>query len=94
MSNLVITRKSLPKDADAETRKRSTVLVGDSIAVTVIAIEGGKVKLAIDAPPDVVIDRAEVRDRRIAEEESWGRVFASIGMDEEAESLATTVPQL
>jgi carbon storage regulator len=91
---LVMSRKPLPQDADEETRKRSSILIGNDITITVLEIRGDKIRLGISAPQSTIVDRAEVRDRRIAEQESWGRVFQSIGMDEEAESLATTVPQL
>jgi carbon storage regulator len=91
---LVISRKPLKAEATEEDRKYSSIRIGDDITITVLEIRGEKVRLGISGPSSVVIDRAEVRDRRIAEQESWGRVFQSIGMDEEAESLATTVPQL
>ncbi len=39
------------------------VLIGDDIIVTVIRIDRGKVRLAFEAPRDVSIDRAEVRER-------------------------------
>ena len=41
------------------------VLVGDDIAVTVLEVRGrGLVVLGIDAPPEVRVDREEVRQRR------------------------------
>jgi carbon storage regulator len=75
-------------------RAEQSIAIDGGITVKVLEVVGGKVKLGIVAPPSTIVDRAEVRDRRIAEQESWGRVFQSVGMDEEAESLATTVPQL
>jgi carbon storage regulator len=43
------------------TRKRGdTVTIGDGIAVVVIDVGGGKVKLGIQAPPDVPILRGEL----------------------------------
>jgi carbon storage regulator len=43
------------------------ILIGDSVVIEVVRIqggEGGSVRLGITAPPDVRIDREEVRERR------------------------------
>jgi carbon storage regulator len=56
MGNLVLTR-----------RAGQTVHIGGDITVTVIGIDGGQVRLAFSAPPNVRIDRAEVRERINAE---------------------------
>lgn len=49
------------------TRKVDEVLViGDSIKVKVLGINGNQVRLGIEAPEDVMIDREEVRVRRDA----------------------------
>jgi len=50
------------------------VLLGDDvtnmpISITVVSITGNQVKLAFDAPSDVIILREEVRDRELEEEE-------------------------
>lgn len=46
------------------TRKvQDSVLIGDEIVVTVSEVSGGRVKLAIEAPRHVRIDRQEVADR-------------------------------
>ena len=49
---LVLTRK-----------EQDSVLIGDEIVVTVSEITGGRVKLAIQAPRHIRIDRLEVSDR-------------------------------
>jgi carbon storage regulator len=38
------------------------IRIGDNIKITVIEIGGGRVRLGIDAPKDVVINRQEVQD--------------------------------
>ena len=43
------------------------VIDGD-IVVTVVAIEGNKVRLGIQAPKSVRVDRQEIHERRLAEE--------------------------
>ena len=45
------------------------LVIGESIVVTVVAIEGNKVRLGIQAPRSVRVDRKEVHDRRVAEME-------------------------
>jgi carbon storage regulator len=46
-----------------------TIVIGENIRLTVLAIQGNKVRLGIDAPPDVRVDREEValRIRELAE---------------------------
>jgi carbon storage regulator len=56
MGNLILTR-----------RAGQTVHIGGDITVTVIGIDGGQVRLAFSAPPNVRIDRSEVRERINAE---------------------------
>jgi carbon storage regulator len=41
-----------------------SVLIGHAIRVTVTAVRGGKVRLGIDAPEEVPVDRPEVRKMR------------------------------
>lgn len=47
-------------------RPQETILIGDNITVTVLSAYGGKVKIGVTAPKDMVVDRDEVRDRRNA----------------------------
>lgn len=49
---LVLTRK-----------EQDSVVIGDDIVVTVSEISGGRVKLAIQAPRHIRIDRLEVAER-------------------------------
>jgi carbon storage regulator len=51
---LVLTRK--PAEA---------VIVNDTVRITVVGIKGDRVRLGIEAPRDVTVDRAEVHERRI-----------------------------
>ena len=46
-------------------RKRSeTIVIDDRIRVTVEGISGGRVRLSIAAPDDVVVDREEIWRRK------------------------------
>jgi carbon storage regulator len=52
---LVLTRKLTEK-----------LFIGDDICVTVVSLEGGKVRLGIEAPREVSIVRAELVPERLA----------------------------
>jgi len=45
-------------------RVGETIVVGDDVRITVVAVQGKKVRLAISAPPDIAVDRQEVRERQ------------------------------
>ena len=45
-------------------RSGESLRIGDDIEITVVAIEGGKVRLAISAPKDVTILRSELLNAR------------------------------
>ena len=46
-----------------------TIVINDVIRITVLATRGGQVKLAIDAPRDVTVNRLEIHERILAERE-------------------------
>lgn len=50
---LVLTRKLMEK-----------LFIGDDICVTVVRLEGGQVRLGIDAPREVAVVRAELVEER------------------------------
>jgi carbon storage regulator len=43
------------------------IVIAEDIIVTVVAIEGNKIRLGIEAPKSVRVDRKEVHDRRMNE---------------------------
>lgn len=45
------------------------ILIGENIAVTVVRITGGGVRLGIEAPADVTVIREELNGRRRDEED-------------------------
>ena len=47
-------------------KKEERILVGEQIVVTILAIDGGQVKVGIQAPADVRIVRAEIQERQQA----------------------------
>ncbi len=52
---LVLTRKLMEK-----------LYIGDNVCVTVVRLEGGQVRLGIDAPREIAVVRAELLDGRPA----------------------------
>lgn len=58
------------------------IIVGDDVVITIIGIREGKVRLGIEAPDDVRVDRMEVRER-IEREKSARRVQDAKRKDQE-----------
>jgi len=53
------------------TRKTGeTITVGDDIQIQVLSVKGGQVRIGIDAPRDVLVNREEVFERLSVESES------------------------
>ena len=45
----------------ASTRKpKQSIMIGDDVEVTVLAVEGGKVRLGVQAPSEVPVNRTEI----------------------------------
>lgn len=40
------------------------IVIDGNIRLTVVSIKGDRIRLGIEAPPSVVVDRQEVHDRR------------------------------
>jgi carbon storage regulator len=40
------------------------IVIGDNIRISVVAIKGGKVRIGIKAPKEIVVDRHEVYENR------------------------------
>ena len=55
---LVLTRKLMEK-----------LYIGDDVCVTVVRLEGGQVRLGIEAPREISVVRAELIDSRTADAE-------------------------
>jgi carbon storage regulator len=42
-----------------------TIVINDTIRITVVGIKGDRIRLGIEAPRDVIVDRAEVHARKV-----------------------------
>ena len=51
-------------------RSNERIFIGDDIVLSILAIEGNRVKLGIDAPKDVAILREEIRSVPVEPEET------------------------
>lgn len=47
-----------------------SLVIGEEIRISVVSIEGGRVRLAISAPPEVSILRSELLDAKLANQDS------------------------
>lgn len=45
-------------------RPGEQIVIDDNIRITVVSVKGDRVRIGIDAPPDVVVDRQEIHARR------------------------------
>lgn len=48
-------------------RVDETLLIGDDIRIVVLGVKGQQVRLGIEAPNDMSVDREEVRERKDAD---------------------------
>lgn len=59
MGRLVLTR-----------RVDETIVINGNIRVTFLGYRGGQARIGIDAPPEIIVDREEVAQRKNAESRS------------------------
>lgn len=48
-------------------RVGETLVINENIRVTVLGVKGNQVRVGVDAPRDVAVDREEVHERKMAE---------------------------
>ena len=51
-------------------RTGESLVIGEDVRISVVSIEGGRVRLAISAPPEVSILRSELLDAKLANQDS------------------------
>jgi carbon storage regulator len=47
-------------------RVGETMMIDDNVTVTVLAVKGNQVRLGVNAPKDMAVDREEIRERKDA----------------------------
>jgi carbon storage regulator len=72
-------------------RTGEQIIIGDNIRVTVVNLGPGRVKIGIEAPPDVRIDREEVHQKIQKELIEASDVLATVGRVEAEEPSPTAV---
>ena len=45
-------------------KKDETIVIGNLVRITIVEIRGDKVRLGVDAPTEVVVDRLEVHEAK------------------------------
>ena len=48
-------------------RPTESLVIAENVTVTILAINGNQVRLGIDAPKHIVVDRSEVHARKLRE---------------------------
>jgi carbon storage regulator len=56
------------------------IVIARDVVITVLAIEGNKVRLGFDAPKSIRVDRKEVYDRRVSGQDNQGVIMGEIDM--------------
>jgi len=51
-------------------KEHEEIKIGDDITVSVLEIRGDKVRIGVTAPPDVLVDRKEIRTRKEKEKQN------------------------
>jgi carbon storage regulator len=64
------------------TRRAGEALrIGDDIEVTVMAVNGSQVRIGINAPRNIAVDREEIAERKRRDRETAGRPANGPGAD-------------
>ena len=76
---LVLTRKT-----------NEEIIIGDNIRITIVEVAPGRVKIGVDAPKSVRVDRAEVHEKKMQEAAEATPVAVATVTNRIAEQLPPT----
>ena len=65
-------------------KTKEQIMIGEDVCITLLRIDGNKVRIGIDAPKDVRVIRREVADREVKSSEETSDAGAQISAREEA----------
>lgn len=72
-------------------RPGEQIVIGDGIRVTVVSVGPGRVKIGIEAPPNVRVDRQEIHDKIQREVEQSSDVLAAVGRPVHPDDVSPTL---
>ncbi len=70
-------------------RPGEQIVIGNGIRVTVVSVGPGRVKIGVEAPPDVRVDRSEIHERILHEQGC--DVLAAVGRSTHGEDDSPTM---
>ncbi len=44
-------------------RPTETLVIGDNVTITVLAIKGGRVRIGVNAPREIIVNREEILEK-------------------------------
>ena len=50
-------------------QRDESIMIGDNVTVTVLGVNGNQVRIGVNAPKNIVVDREEVAERKRLEKE-------------------------
>jgi len=59
-------------------RRKESFWIGEDIKITILSTDGGKVRVGIDAPQELVVHREEVMQRIWREQADQARIEAEV----------------
>ncbi|HJN13619.1 MAG: carbon storage regulator [Pirellulaceae bacterium] len=71
-------------------RERERVRLGESIVVTIVRVSGDKVRLGIEAPPDVLVLRDELESHRKSQGTPPAALEVELDLPSKPETTSTT----
>ena len=72
-------------------RPGEQIVIGDGIRLTVVSVGPGRVKIGIEAPPHVRIDRQEIHEKIQREQEQSSDVLTAVAQGHSDEPCPTIV---